>query len=466
MKKTSLLLSLVAVFYTSEIAATTAYIYLKDHKVVDIRKQKKYEHNGEEVVIYHGTSSYGNALSRFEGGCGTSIVGSHSTDYDEEFCDSAFTKVKSLTSETVVRAVYGAISFGILPVLAGTIHGRIFNDDLMQKYLKDSDVEIFEPYITDNRNIQIDRKFDIEDYVDGKQLKVSDTLPSTVDDTMLFDKESNHWLYVNRTKSAEQLLVDWLSVLLKPRTLAPVSLPAMIAEPTFPPIVSLTKDEFETKVQFKGRVDKAIKEREKIIAEMKVQYGKDIIERNKNINLLREQYKKEIVLINKEQDIKKEKMDSIIKHYTKLAFLLSRKSSQLSNPIYDAEIGMMDVNITINPSFKNKQIVFKQSPENAKEFKSNLSLVKTETVYEMNENVFKLKSIITKYNGSEYIYQPLITDFKPEEVKPNFDAEKGLKISMTTEEETNMFMMQSNIFEQKKVASETSFKNKSSSRKQ
>lgn len=464
MKKTSLLLSLVAVFYTSEISATTAYIYLKDHKVVDIRKQKEYKHNGKEVVLYQGPSNYANAFGHWEGDCGATILGDVEPK-NQAFCDSAFTEVKSYTQEATTRAIMGAISFGVLTVAFGTANTKIFNSNLLSEYLKDSDIAQFEPYITGERNIQIVRKFDIEDYVDGKLMKVTDLLPSTADDVMLFDKESNQWLFVNRTKSAEQLLVDWLSVLLKPRALAPVSLPAMISEPAFPPIVSLTKDEFETKMQFKGRVDKAIKEREKAIADMKVQYGKDIIERNKNLNLLLGQYKKEIVLINKEQDIKKEKMKSIIKHYTKLAFLLSREKSQLINPVYDAEIGMMDVNITINPSFKNKQIAFKQSPENAKEFKSNLSLVKTETVYEMNENVFKLKSIITKYNGSEYIYKASETDFEPEEIKLNFDAEKGFKIVMTSEDESNMFTMQSNNFEQTKLESATSFRNKSSNRK-
>ncbi len=476
MKKTTFLISLAVSLYSNGIqirdeGQPKAYIYFKDKKVVKVTSSLE-DAKEMEIAKYYGNSTFFHALPVTNGTCGTGGQGPYGllsvVDKSKDkktpasFCESKFTEMTN--AKTGERVVWGLLTFGTALATYGTLHERAFSSQAMHDYIADSNIKDFEPLLKfcKGKNITLIRDFNFDDLlIDDESSNRINKL--SADNIIIFDKSSNKWIYVDRDLNPNQLVAIWVKDIMEPRQLSPVTIPHMILDPFVPPVVELAKDEFETKSQYKARLDQAIKDREKIIVDNQKQYAKDIVERNKEVNRLREEYKKEIAVINIEQDEKQKKLAPQIEQYAKLAFLFTRKPISLTNPMYDAETGIMEVNVSVKPSYESKLITFKQNADEARYFKNNLHSVTTEAEYEDKNNTFRLKKLISKYDGKTYTYDTSIAEFPPERVTLDMNKKEGFKIVFTPEQESTMFTLQDNQFIQKKsISAKTSIKKKSS----
>ena len=456
MKKTALLLSLAAWIYAGKIqiidqGTPKSYVYFKDYKISEIRKEYRAPQKDEEVTKYYGNSTFWHPFSNNEAGCGMNAFGGRPEDYSELICNSSFTELKSAKDEFAGRLFFGMVTLGVATVAMGTMHTNIFSPLAMKKYLDKSNISDFESLLGGKQDTVVLTDFNNDDFIDDNQIKTTVALPSSDTNVLLLDKETKKWLYVDKSKSSEELVSSWLVEFTKPSALKPVILPAEIAKPTLPPVMTITKDEFETKAQFDGRVAQAMSEREAVIKKLQEQYRKDVEKRNKEVDHLREAYQEEIAVINKEQEAKKEKLKPIAEHYTKLAFLITTGRPHIANPIYDAETQQMYVDYyTTAKSSQAKRIAFKQSPSDAKNLKTNFANATAEATYEYHDNAIEFKAITVKFDGSKYLCSVSQSDFKPEAVRI---ALEDNKISFDAAEQAKMFALQNpNLVDTYKVS--------------
>ena len=454
MKKTALLLSLAAWIYAGNIQISNqgtpkSYVYFKDYKVSEISTNYRTPEKDEEVTKYYGNSIFYHAFPKEDGDCGTYLDGTKSGLYNELFCNSKFTESRTSIAIMAPARIVGAVLTLGASLLNGTNHGVTFSSSIMKEYLNKSNFSEIEPLLKD-RNSLVLTNFNSDDFINDNQIKTTIALPSNDTNVLVLDKETKKWLYVDKSKSSEELVSSWLAEFTKPSTLKPVALPAEIAKPTLPPVMTLTKDEFETKAQFDGRVAQAMSEREAVIKKLQEQYRKDVEKRNKEVDHLREAYQEEIAVINKEQEAKKEKLKPIAEHYTKLAFLITTGKPQIANPVYDAETQQMYVDFSTGKSNQSKRIAFKQSPSDAKNLKTNFANTTAEATYEYHDNAIEFKAITVKFDGSKYLCSVSQSDFKPEAVRI---ALEDNKISFDAAEQAKMFALQNpNLVDSYKVS--------------
>ncbi len=440
----------------NDLGTPEAYIYFKDYKVSEVRKDYREPLKDEDVTKYFGNATFFHKLPVSVGTCGTS-VGETDSDRNPYFCRSKFTGADQVGLDITVHIV-GTVVTGGLGLLAGNAYHVQFDKNKMKNYLEKSNFIEIEHLLKDHNAIALN-DFDSDDFIDDNIITTVKTLPANNDDVLLYDRETKKWLYVDKTKSNEELVNDWLSEFTKPRTPNPVVLPAEIAKPTLPEIKTLIKDEYETKAEFDKRVALAVSEREEAIKKLQEEYRQDVEKRNKKVDELKEDYQDEITTINKEQESKKEKLKPIATYYTKLAFLLTAGKPQISNPVYDPETRQMYVDFSTDRSNESKRIAFNIKPSDAKNLKNNFASASAEASYEYHDNAIEFKKITVKYDGSKYLCSATQSDFKPQAIQI---ALKDNKISFDADKQAKMFTLQNpNLVDTYKVSSIQYSENKS-----
>jgi len=363
-------------------------------------------------------------------------------DYDKQnpvVCNSRFTEIDSTLMGA--RVAIGLVTFMTPLVTGGTIHTVKFDDDTFKEAVYISNIETFKKQLFD-----LTHKYNIKGGLDVIYLEQGSVLDNLEDKYELllndkskkagiifleentnrllsiniFDKYKNENLITSISLQIRDLLNDIArsnQYMLKYDDIVPY-IPAEISLPEIPPVPVLIKDEFETKSDFKKRVEKAVEEREKQIRDLQRQYSLDVFERNAYIDSLQRSYQQYLKQKSEEKINFLKELKNNIPLLSKVLFLENTSGYSAKDFKYNAETQRLYCNIYSKNRGFNQEVVAEIPPNIAKQIKLQKTFKIIPEIEAQNNKILLLGFDILE-TTSDNIYKTKYTDinFRPEEVR-------------------------------------------------
>jgi len=172
---------------------------------------------------------------------------------------------------------------------------------------------------------------------------------------------------------------------------------ALVEKPVLPISPELIKSQFETKQEFKQRVQTAINKREKIIGKIQKKYSLAVKNRNHKLKVLmanhHAQTKQVIEQFNQRQLQLKENIKLEQSYQLKLALNEVYVEPNIDNFQYDAETQTAYAELTMTGAKFKQTIQWKVSPKDAKQFYSNPELANISAYFKLGSSTKNSRSI-------------------------------------------------------------------------
>jgi len=210
-----------------------------------------------------------------------------------------------------------------------------------------------------------------------------------------------------------------------------------IKKPTLPPAPKLIKSEYETKVMFQKRVNKAIAQREAKVQALQKQYRIDVENRNKKIEAIKKRYLVEVENVKKEQAHKKTLIRKKIIEFQKGVFKSVMENFVLEKRSYDAENQILYATMRATRANYSKKISLKIPTNEIQNFVKHLKDIEVDAKFDFTGNQITLKSINANYQNKSFIAILSEKDFKPQNIevaikdkKVEFNSAKQMRLTL------------------------------------
>jgi len=182
-------------------------------------------------------------------------------------------------------------------------------------------------------------------------------------------------------------------------------IPAEIPEPNLPVAPEIIKDQFETKAEFKERVNQISQQRQLTVNNIQEKYRQRVEQRNESIKALQNAINKKRELIggNNIQFVAQAFRDVMGKP------ILTAKS-------YDAENQKMYVNFKSANQDYNRDIVLNVPKENARDTYKNIEILDLALIYSVSDSQIELVDIVATYQDDKFIGDIATTNYQPETI--------------------------------------------------
>lgn len=311
--------------------------------------------------------------------CGTGNMGGYFVlipgidlkDYDNlspEVCNSRFTTLDSLQIGT--RLVSGIVTLGSSLVTSGSMHTVKFDEEEFRNTIIETNLdsyqnELFE--IAQKNNIKTGLeiiylntkdifnlsffnplKQSLENaYIDLENNKSNsegiifiDENTKKIISTIIFKNFTSKSIMKNITSQVNKIYDD----IAKESTKSLIKtddiikyIPPEIQKPSLPKVPKLSKDEFETKEQFKQRIQNAVKLREEQIKNIQKEYDLEVFERNEYIKNLQNSYNNFLVNNLVQNNTLLTQLNKNIQYLINLLFIANLEGFDAKDFVYDAE---------------------------------------------------------------------------------------------------------------------------------
>jgi hypothetical protein len=387
------------------------YAYFKDNiTLTKISKEKISTQENEEVIRVYQNSYYP-IYDIYQKG-----KGCRSKNKKNSFCHSLFTIKDNFGLDTSLNIIGSLVG---ITLSKGFEYHKIFD----KKKFKESILFSKLPLIKKMLIKQSFTLLNINKVILKKQKLNKISLSNNInsDFLIIYDKESKFKDIVDIRDLKEKDIFESISILtqkliniyLKSRTPTSIitSIPAKIQKPTLPLAPKLIKNEFETKDMFQKRVEGAMREREKKMEDLQINFREAVEVRNQKVEELKRLNLKNIHDIEKEQKEKKRSLKNYIPYFTSVAMQYLVGNLDLKNLQYDAENGLMYANLFSQNKNYHKKIYLKIPLSDAQNFKNKKHFNPT-IIYKYDNN----KLILTEIKVDKYQAKLSQKDFKPQEM--------------------------------------------------
>ena len=377
-----------------------------------------------------------------------------------EICNSRFIKTSDFyLGRKLFASMY---TFGTALISGGTMREVVFDKDKFIDAIYNSKVPLYSKILVSKHIDKLNGDIDVFD-IDNESFEDKyDDLVSTSNNNaallFLYDKEYLFLDIFDKYKSDSVMKSISLQInallngianknIISYEKFLKENMPKKIPLPIIPPRKSLYKSEYETKAEFKKRVEKYLAKRKELILKLQREYNEKVDKRNEEIENLKKEYanyydsqieqKKELI----------EKIEENIPMLTKILFLENINNSyDAKNFSYDAENKKLYFTIYLKNKklpFKRKAVVDDIAPNVAKNIKEkrsfrfipgfkykNHNLILTHiTLFEpISKNSYKIK--YTNINFKPLVYTLNVNESEKIKVKAlkYFDSYKQKNI--------------------------------------
>ncbi len=182
---------------------------------------------------------------------------------------------------------------------------------------------------------------------------------------------------------------------------------ATIPSPILPVSLNLTKDEFESKSEFKERVTNETAKREA------------------EIQKLQDEFRAKVEARNKELENRKANIETMKKEFLFDSFSSVMGNPKLENPTFDAETNTMYVDVVMsNANWKKKVAVRMEDRNLAKNFKNSVDNVTSKVTFNYENDGFVLQNIEVGFEKNNLVATLNEKDFQPEKVAVTIENKK------------------------------------------
>lgn len=182
-------------------------------------------------------------------------------------------------------------------------------------------------------------------------------------------------------------------------------IPAEIPEPDLPVVPEIIKDQFETKTEFKERVNQISQQRQLTVNNIQEKYRQRVEQRNESIKTLQN-------AINK----KRELIGDNNTQFVAQAFRDVMGKPVLTAKSYDAENQKMYVNFKSANQDYNRDIVLNVPTEKARETYKNIEMLDLALIYSVSDSQIELVDILATYQDDKFIGDIATTNYQPEAI--------------------------------------------------
>lgn len=182
-------------------------------------------------------------------------------------------------------------------------------------------------------------------------------------------------------------------------------IPAEIPEPDLPVVPEIIKDQFETKTEFKERVNQISQQRQLTVNNIQEKYRQRVEQRNESIKTLQN-------AINK----KRELIGDNNTQFVAQAFRDVMGKPVLTAKSYDAENQKMYVNFKSANQNYNRDIVLNVPTDKARETYKNIERLDLALIYSVSDSQIELVDIAATYQNNKFIGDIATTNYQPETI--------------------------------------------------
>lgn len=221
-------------------------------------------------------------------------------------------------------------------------------------------------------------------------------------------------------------------------------IPDVISKLELPALPKLVKGQFETKIMFDERVNKAMNRRQLQIHALQEKFRIAVETRNKIVGNLQIEYSNDLETIKNEQKQKNEVVEKKISEFTQKAFFEIMGMPQLINPEYNAETGTMYIDLKASNANYQKRISVNVPLSIAETFYNDIQskFTKPMILYSIEENTINLEQIEVYSEGEYYTANLTEEDFKPEIIEVVLEDKK---IEFNSEQQTSLKFQNPNL---------------------
>jgi hypothetical protein len=383
-------------------------------------------------------SSEGIGLSRKypqEISCGTGARGFLSKiPNGENLCGSRLYKVSDL--HLTQRIVGGIISWGVLPLLEGTVHEESFSSDGMRDIADEAQIQGLKEILYSGNSSKLSYlglgQHASVIYVDIDRLDQAykEYLKSDAvsDSLVLIDRKTKKPLYVfcptdysglELPAVVEKQMADFINYASGEKTLTSKVnikslIPGEIPLPKLPSVPQLTKSQFETKLEFEQRIKEEVLEREESIRQIQQKYNQDVAERNAYVAALSNAWEKTInASVTQQNELVRNVKDNQVQ-LARLLFAFNYGRFKATDFTYDAE--NQKIYLTVNSarySFKQKLVAVMQ-PALAKSVFSGHYVLTPNFDVQQSKIIMNGFSLVESNSGKEFQTSYTDVNFKPD----------------------------------------------------